>query len=88
MKLVRGLLGRLVPFALGGHDMHQHRAIQLVDVVEHLHQLRQVVAVQRAEIFESQRLEQGARRQKSLQRIFGPPGKMQDIRADGRDISQ
>lgn len=88
MKFGRGLLGRFIALALGGHDMHQQRAFVVAGGLEYLDQVGQVVAIQGTDVVETQRLEQGTRGQESLQRVFGPFGKLQDILAKGRDVGQ
>ena len=62
-------LGGLVPLALLGHDVDQHRLVDLLHFLEHLDQGRGVVAVDGADVGEVEGLEQDARGEEGLHRV-------------------
>ncbi|OIQ73359.1 hypothetical protein GALL_450070 [mine drainage metagenome] len=79
-------LGQLVALALLGHDMQQHRAVQVTQVVQGGDQRVEIVSVDRAEILDSQFLEQGCRRHQPLGIFLQPPRQAQQRRRSAEHL--
>ena len=67
-----------VALALLGHDMQQHRPlmIRVPEVAQHRHEVIEVVPVDRADIVETQLLEQCPAGQQAARELVGAPGRL------------
>ena len=74
MPLDRVCLRRLVPLPFLRHQVNQHRPRDLAYPLESVHHLVDVVAVQWAEIAESEFLEEHAGHEQVLHAFLEPPG--------------
>ena len=68
-NLVGSLAGDLVAVALDGLHMQDHRRLHVLDLGEHIDQARQIVAVERAEVFDAKRFEDLARPERALDAV-------------------
>ncbi len=79
MILVGGVLGGLVALALLGHDVDEDRAaLGVADVLQHVEQVVEIVAVDRADIEEAELLEQRAAGEEGAGEFLGLAGRLVD----------
>ena len=76
------VLGRFIPLALFGKNMDQHGVIEFFDVLQGLNQLRQVMTVDWADIFETKGLEHHCRCKEPLEGILHLACHMENILAN------
>jgi hypothetical protein len=76
MEADRIRLGRRVALALHGQDVQELRALEVAHVLQGLHQLWQVVAVDGADVVPAQLLEEGARGHHALHVLFRALGQI------------
>ncbi len=77
---------RLVPFPLGGEDVHENGAAKLLDVAEVLDEGINRVAGQGANIFEPQLLEKKSGKEETLEGLFGILGPLEGGTADAGEL--
>jgi len=79
----RVFFGRLVALTLFGQHMDQHRALVLLHLFQGFHQHGQVVAVDRAEVFEPEGFEEHAGGEENLEGFLQFFGQVQQVLAHG-----
>ncbi len=80
-------LGRGKSFSFFGGDVEQHRPFDGFGEVEKIDQTGHVVAVHRSEVFESQRLEQHARRHYGAHAVLDAAGHLAEAIAPGSELA-
>ena len=60
VELGRILCCRRIPFSLGGHNVDQHRPFQGIDPLQDFDQHGEVVTLERSDVIEAERFEEGA----------------------------
>ena len=78
-------LGGVVPEALAGERVHDHRAVEPLGLREHLLHRRAVVAVDRADVLEAEVLEEALRRERVLEALLHRVQGVVRRRADAGD---
>ncbi len=75
----RVCFGQLVALALAGNDMEELRALQPAQVLQRWNQGVEVVAVDRADVVETELFEQGARRNHAFDMLLDAVGEFQRV---------
>jgi hypothetical protein len=86
VERVRPGLGRLVPLALDGLDVHDHRPARVDRLADTLAQGMHVVPVDDADVGEPELLEEHAGDEKGLHRLLDVLAQPVCLAADGRDL--
>ncbi len=86
MKSNGVLFRRGVPFALGGDDMDEDRAMELPDIPKVLNEGVDLMAGQRADVLEPELLKKQARQKESLKGLFGVFSPLQGWTSDARKV--
>ena len=84
----RILLCRCIALALRGQDMHEHRVVDLLRLLDGPLHLTDVVTIDRSEVGDAHILEQHARNEELLQRVLRPLHPLYELWSDARYAHQ